>query len=163
MVEHHLEPLVDVQQVISLLDEISLFGALSESQQYDIFKRLQQVHYKAHEMIFKQGDQPSYIYIVLTGRVRLVFDAENHPLSKGEFIPGACFGETSVIGIQTHSASTIAVEDTELLVLSKDALMEIFDEDKDLFARLMLNIAREASRRLHQTDELLLHYIHDHE
>tara|TARA_B100000809_G_scaffold265220_1_gene323360 strand:+ start:431 stop:928 length:498 start_codon:yes stop_codon:yes gene_type:complete len=162
-VEHRLEPLINVQQVISLLDEISLFGALEQGQQYDIFKKLQQVRYNAHEMIFKQGDQPSHIYIVLSGRVRLVFDAENHPLSKGEFPPGACFGETSVIGIQTHSASTIAVEDTELLVLSKEALMEIFDEDKELFARLMLNIAREASRRLHQTDELLLHYIHDHE
>lgn len=163
MAEHKLEPLLDVQQVISLLDDISLFGALEEGQQYDIFKRLQQVSYKAHEMIFKQGDQPSHIYIVLTGKVRLVFDIADHPLSKGEFGPGACFGETSVIGIQTHSASTIAVEDTDLLVLSKEALMEIFEEDKELFARLMLNIAREASRRLHQTDELLLHYIHDHE
>lgn len=158
--EHLLKPLLDVDQVVAILDEISLFGALTSEQHYSLFQRLQQVHYLAHETIFKQGDQPSHIYIILSGHVRLVFDAQEHPLSMGELGPGECFGETSVIGIQTHSASTIAVEDTELLVLSKEALMDIFNDDVELFARLMLNIAREACRRLHQSDESLLHYIH---
>ena len=65
-----------------------------------------------------------------------------------------------MIGIQTHSVSTVAVEPTELMVLSRDDLMSIFESDKELFGILMMNIAREASRRLHQTDELLLHYLH---
>ena len=65
-----------------------------------------------------------------------------------------------MIGIQPHSASTLAVVDTDLLVLSKEALMEIFDNDKTLFGLLILNIAREASRRLHQADDLLLQSLH---
>ncbi len=157
------EPLLKVDDVLPILDQISLFGGLSEPQLYKIFKLLQRVHYADQELIFHQGDKPSYIYIVISGRVRLVFDVEEHPLSKAEFGPGACFGETSVIGIQSHSASTLAVEPTELMVLSKEALMSLFEQDKELFAMLILNIAREASRRLHKTDELLLHYIHDHD
>lgn len=157
------EPLLKIDDVLPILDDISIFGGMSETQLYKIFRLLQRVHYAEQELIFHQGDQPTYIYIVITGRVRLVFDVEEHPLSKGEFGPGACFGETSVIGIQSHSASTLALEPTELMVLSKEALMSLFENDKELFGRLILNIAREASRRLHQTDELLLHYIHDHE
>ena len=157
------EPLCSVDDVLPILDQISIFGGLSEIQLYKIFKLLQRVHYAEQELIFHQGDQPTYIYVVISGRVRLVFDVEEHPLSKGEFGPGACFGETSVIGIQSHSASTLAVEPTELMVLSKQALMSLFEEDKELFGMLILNIAREASRRLHQTDALLLHYIHDHD
>lgn len=158
-----LEPLRNVDDVLSILDQISIFGGLTEPQLHKVFRLLQRVQYAEQELIFHQGDQPSYIYIVLSGRVRLVFDVEDHPLSKGEFGPGACFGETSVIGIQSHSASTLAVEPTDLMVLSKQALMSLFEEDKGLFGILILNIAREASRRLHQTDELLLHYIHDHD
>lgn len=161
MAEHvPCEPLLEVDKVLAIMDQISLFGGLSEHQLYTIFTVLKKVSYQENEMIFKQGDQPSYIYIVLTGAVRLVFDVEFHPLSKTEFKPGACFGETSVIGIQAHSASTVAVSFTELMVLSKEALMSIFESDKELFSLLVLNIAREASRRLHQTDQLLLHYIH---
>jgi len=158
-----MEPLLKIDDVLPILDEISIFGGLSEIQLYKIFRLLKRVHYAEQELIFRQGDKPSYIYIVISGHVRLVFDVEDHPLSMGEFGPGACFGETALIGIQSHSASTLAVEPTELLVLSKEALMSLFEDDKELFGLLILNIAREASRRLHQTDELLLHYIHDHE
>ncbi len=154
------EPLMDVERVLPILDKISLFGGLSEDQLHTMFSKLKLVHYQAQDMIFKQGDQPSYIYIVLTGEIRLVFDQADHPLSKAQFLPGACFGETSVIGIQPHSASTLAVVDTDLLVLSKESLMEIFDSDKTLFSMLILNIAREASRRLHKADDLLLQYVH---
>ncbi len=72
---------------------------------------------------------------------------------------GDCFGETAAIGIQPHSASALAVEDTELIVLSRAALLSIFDSDKELFGMLILNIAREACRRLHKSDEIFLHYV----
>jgi CRP-like cAMP-binding protein len=63
-----------------------------------------------------------------------------------------------VIGIQPHSASAVAVEPTELIVLPRAALFSIAESDPPLFAQLALNIAREACRRLHATDETLLHY-----
>lgn len=155
------EPLLDIGSVLPILDKISIFGGLSETQLYRIFQQLKKVEYHANELIFHQGDHPSYIYIVLEGKVRLVFDLEEHPLSKTELTEGACFGETSLIGVQSHSASAVAIEPTQLLVLSGEALSQFFEQDKTLFSMLILNIAREASRRLHQTDELLLHYLHE--
>lgn len=64
-----------------------------------------------------------------------------------------------MIGIQLHTATAVALEPTELIVLSREALHSIFDDDKELFGLLILNIAREVSRRLKQTDETLLHYV----
>ena len=147
---------LDVGRVLPILENIPIFGALSNDHLHAVFSKLKLVHYQARDMIFKQGDQPSYVYIVLDGEVRLEFDAVEHPLSKVRFLPGECFGETSVVGIQSHSASTIALVETDLLVLSREALLHIFESDKALFGMLILNIAREVSRRLHQTDELLL-------
>jgi CRP-like cAMP-binding protein len=110
------------------------------------------------EFIFKQGDEPTHIYVVMSGRVKIVFEAEGTPLEIIEFGVGQCLGETSVIAIMPHSASALVTQDAELIVLSRAALLSLFESDKELFGRLILNIAREACRRLHNTDEILLHY-----
>jgi CRP/FNR family transcriptional regulator, cyclic AMP receptor protein len=157
------EPLLEVESVLPILDRISILGGLNESQLYQIFKRLKQVHYQDGETIFRQGDAASYIYIVLVGAVRLVFNIDDEPVSKAYLEPGTCFGETSVIGIQPHSATTIAAGNTELLVLSGEALMELFQEDQELFAMLVLNIARESCRRLFLTNQQLIAYLGDHQ
>lgn len=153
-------PLFDIENVLPILSKIAIFGGLSDKQLYTIFRLLQKVSYKAGEFIFKQGDSPNHIYIIRSGEVKIVADAEEAPLEIITFGVGDCFGETAVIGIQKHSAGALAVEDTELIILSRPALLSIFDSDKELFGLLILNIAREACRRLHKTDEILLHYVH---
>ena len=152
-------PLVKVEDVLSVLNKISIFGGLSREQISHVIKLLKKVFYSADEYIFRKGEEPSHIYIVRSGEVKIVVDADEGPLEIIAFETGHCFGETAVIGIQPHPASAVAVKDTELIVLSREALLSIFDSDKELFGVLMLNIAREACRRLHQTDEILLHYV----
>ena len=150
------EPLLEVEKVLPILDKITIFGGLDESQLYQIFKRLKLVHYRAGEKIFGVGDSASYIYIVETGRVDLFYQVGGKSVLKAELKPGACFGDMSVIGIQPHSASTVAVENSDLLVFSGETLDELYNSDLKLFSMLVLNIAREACRRLHKTNQQLV-------
>ena len=142
-------------EILSVLDSISLFGGLDADQLGELIALLGQVSYRSGEEIFTRGAQPSHIYIVWKGRVRLDFGVSDHPLAKLHFDPGACFGETSVIGIQPHVASAIADGPTQLLVLSRSALLNLYETDTKLFALLVMNIAREAARRLHEADKLM--------
>ncbi|MCM8776178.1 MAG: cyclic nucleotide-binding domain-containing protein [Candidatus Omnitrophica bacterium] len=151
---------LDKKRVVPILNKISIFGGLSDEQLTRIFKLLEGISYKAGEVIFRQGDEASHIYIILSGTVKIVVGADYEPLELVSFSTGQCFGETSVIGIQPHSATAIAVTDTELMVLERRDLLSIFESDKELFGLLILNIAREACRRLHKSDEVLLHYIY---
>jgi len=163
MTEHvPREPLLEVETVLPILDRISIFGGLDESQLFKIFQRLKRVHYADGEEIFHEGDAASYIYIVQTGKVRLVFDNGVQLIPKAELEAGACFGETSVIGIQPHSASAVAVGRCDLLVLSGETLNEFYDIDLNLFSMLILNIARESCRRLYITNHQLMEYLHRH-
>ena len=73
-------------------------------------------------------------------------------------MPGS-IGETSVIGIVTHGATAMAMEETDLIVLSRQAILSLYKSDVELFAVLIWDIAREACRRLHKADEVLLHYV----
>ena len=153
------EPMFDIEDVLPILNEISIFAGLTYSQLYTLFKLLKKVTFKTNERIFEQGDEPSHIYIVKKGKVKLVVWEDDTPLELVEFNIGYCFGEASAIGIQPHKGTAIATCNTELLVLSRKALMSIYESDKELFGILILNIAREVCRRLHASDDILLHYL----
>ena len=158
--EKKYSSLINTESVRPILNQISIFGGLSKEQLYVILQLLQRITYKAGETIFKQGDDPTHIYIVERGEVKIVAEIEAEHVEIIKFGAGQCFGEMAVIGIQPHSADAIAVVDTELIVITGESLLSIYETDKELFGKLILNIAREACRRLHRTDEVLLHYVH---
>ena len=153
------EPIVDDDAVLAILDKISILAGLDADQLSRLFDMLHLVRYQAGEHVFEQGAQPSHIYIVKTGRVKLIIWEDDTPLELVEFGEGRCFGEASVIGIQPHKGTAIAECETELIVLSRPNLMSIYESDKELFSILILNIAREVCRRLYASGDILLHYL----
>lgn len=148
----------DLEEFFELKAQTTILGGLSDEQVAELLSKMETDHYSDDQPIFYSGDPASAIYIVLRGAVRLDFGDEMHPLSQIEFQPGDCFGETSVIGIQPHSAGAVAKGDVTLLTLTTNTLHSLYETDTKLFAMLVLNIAREASRRLHHTDSLFLAY-----
>lgn len=152
-------PLLDVESVLAMLNTISIFAGLSKKQLSHLFSLLQSVSYKAGEQVFQEGSEPSHIYIVRTGKIKLFMSREGTNFELIVFDQGSCFGEASVLGIQPHGATALAMGKTELIVLSRSALMSIYETDLELFAILILNIAREVCRRLHASEEIMLHYV----
>jgi len=158
MTKKDFEPLLDVKSVLPVLNKISILGGLSDDQLYSIFRLLNCATYAANDIIFDQGEDATHIYIVLSGMIKMVTELDETPMELEVFGAGRCFGETAVIGIQPHSATAYVIEDSEILILPRDALLSIYERDKTLFGLLILNIAREACRRLHHTQEVSLHY-----
>ena len=152
------QPFMDFDYVMSILNDISIFAGLSDKHLYDLFKLLNKLTFEPKETIFEQGDKPDYIYVVEKGKVKIFVTEEDTDYELIMFDQGCCFGEASIIGIQPHKGTAIATEHTELIVLSRKALMSIYENDKEMFSILIMNIAREVCRRLHQTEDVLLHY-----
>ena len=156
--EKHRSPLLEVETVLPILNKIAILGGLDDTQLFTIFRLLEKESYRKGEVIFEQGESPSHIRIVQKGRVHIVEGLRGTPLELYEFNVGDCFGETSVIAIHPHTASAVAMEDTDLLVIPRTKLFGLYNSDPKLFGLLILNIAREACRRLNQTEEVMLHY-----
>ncbi|QBG47647.1 cyclic nucleotide-binding domain-containing protein [Verrucomicrobia bacterium S94] len=156
--EKYRPPLLEVEKVLPILNRISLFGALDDTQLYTVFRMLETEQYRKGEFVFRQGDAPDHIRIIEKGRIRLVENVDGTPMELFEFGPGDCFGETSVLAIHPHTADALALEDTDLLVVPREKLFALYERDPKLFGMLMMNIAREASRRLNRTEEVMLHY-----
>lgn len=156
-------PLEDSESVLPILSEIAIFGGFLDRQLSEIFKYLEEGIFEKGETIFQKGDEPSYIYIVKKGEIDLLITKQKVILKKKTLAVGDCFGEASLMAMHKHTATAVAREDSEVMVLSRRALLQLQKEDSKLFSLLMMNIARELARRLELTDEILLHYIHSHE
>ena len=151
---------MDIKSFTPIIKKIALFGGLTDEQILKIGHLLEMTHYAANELIFKEGTEPSHIYIIKSGQVKIVCDRPD----KKEFEivmleVGECFGETSVIGILPHSGSAISMTDTDLIILSRNTLMTLYHSDPKLFGLIILNIAREACRRLYKTNHVVLQYV----
>ncbi len=155
-----LTPLLDPGAVISILSRIALFGGITEVQQQELLQRLEVGTCRQGQHVFQKGDEPSHIYIITSGCIELFIPDHEHAVEKKRLGIGECFGQVAVMSIHKHTISAIALEDTEFVVLSRRALLELHHQDVSLFALLMMNIARELARRLQYVDHLLLESIH---
>src|SRR5512136_1973979 len=135
-------PLSDINSVISILSQISVWGGLTGEQQQKIYQRLEVGTFKKGEYIFRKGDQPSHIYIVKSGKVKLLVSHGDAVVQKETVETGGSFGVAALMAVQTHMATALSEEDTELMVLSREALLGLYHDDIKLFALLMMNIAR---------------------
>lgn len=148
------------KELLEVLKKVTIFSGIDEGRLEQIYRGCDIIKRKAGDIIVEEDTDATEIFILLSGRVKIVLDINKDPIEIVELGPGSCMGEASVIGVQKHCASAILTEDSELLVLSRKVLMEIYAKDKELFALLILNIARELARRLYQTDKVLLKYTH---
>jgi CRP/FNR family cyclic AMP-dependent transcriptional regulator len=146
------------RDLLDTLKNVTIFSGFTETDLQNVCSNCTLLDARIGEMIIEEGTSATEIFILLKGRVTIVLNVGNDPIELMECGPGSCIGEASVIGIQMHSASAVVVEDAVLMVLRRQVLMQLFDDDKTLFSLLILNIARELARRLHHTDEVLLHY-----
>lgn len=104
--------------------------------------------FKQGEEIFAEDTVGDRLYIVLSGRVKIFssFGKRNKTLAyleRGEF-----FGEMSLLDRELRSASSVALEDCELLVISKQDFRALIGR----YPRISLQIMKTLSLRLRQAD-----------
>lgn len=155
-------PLEDVESVRSILSDIAIWGGVTDSQRDEIFRLLEVGSFERGESIFRKGDEPTHIYIVSKGKIDLRISDQDVNVGKKTLSAGECFGVASLMAMQRHTSTAIALEESEVMVLPRKALLQLQRDDIKLFALLMMNIARELARRLKLTDDMLLHYMQTH-
>jgi CRP-like cAMP-binding protein len=65
-----------------------------------------------------------------------------------EFSEGDVFGEMEVLDVGPVEATIKTITPTSVITLSVDALGEIYESDLNIYSFLLMNLARDLSRRL---------------
>ena len=96
----------------------------------------------------RDGENDRAVFLVVTGSLGVFVDEEDAPRRLVATITaGETVGEMSLLTGETHSASLVAMRDTELLRLGPQA----FDMLLTRYPRVMLNLLKITVRRLRQT------------
>jgi CRP-like cAMP-binding protein len=111
---------------VSILQEIPLFGELSEQELNYIAQRANIVEFKAGELIFSEGEACRGLWIIETGRVRIY---KSSPSGREQVLsvegPGSSVAELPVFDGGKYPASAACVTDMRLLFVSKDDFQSI--------------------------------------
>ena len=101
--------------------------------------------YKKGEVIFKEGDLEICMYNVLNGSVGIYANygkAEEKLLVELKAEEKAFFGEMGMIDESPRSATAIALEDTELTVITVENFVEYFKNHPEHIIYIMQNMSK---------------------
>jgi CRP/FNR family transcriptional regulator, cyclic AMP receptor protein len=138
------------------LRNIGLFGALSDDVLGVLSGMLTVVIPEIGEVIFREGDEGNAMYVVLNGEVEVTKASRNGVDARVAMLgPGDWFGEMSIVDIQPRSATVRAIAPSRLVRISAADLDSLYRHDVRSYAIVVLNLARELSRRLRVADGIL--------
>jgi CRP-like cAMP-binding protein len=133
----------------SSLQRYSLFGGLLEDQIKAILPLMEQKKYKAGDNIIVEGQPNGNICFILEGRTAVIKGG----IVFSEFGEGEAFGEMEVLEVMPSAATIKAQSDVTVMMFSNKSLREIYKIDIKTFSLIIMNLARDLSRRLRRMDE----------
>lgn len=146
--------------VSSVLKQISFFKDLSNSDLKKLFSIAGLKKYAAGQMVFAKADLGNNFFIVKTGRIKIFTTVGGGKkktfayLKKGDF-----FGEMSLLGGRTRSASAQAMEDSEVLVISKKNFKRLIIENPDFSLNLLQTLVERLHKANKDMESMLFHNI----
>ncbi|MDR0582795.1 MAG: cyclic nucleotide-binding domain-containing protein [Treponema sp.] len=131
------------------LQRYSLFGGLLEEQIEQIIPLMEQETYGPDVDIIVEGTPNDKIRFITEGRVSIW---------KGdtfiwELPEGSVFGEMEVLDVMPSAATVRSVTNVTAMSISNKSLRKIYKNDIKTFSLLVMNLARDMSRRLRVADE----------
>lgn len=142
------------------LQDIALFGGLSERATGFLQARARHHEFARGETIFTEGEPGNSMFILLSGEIAILKKWNGQQYRICELKPGDCFGEMSIIDMNNRSASILAVCPVTAMEISADHLYALYRENLPEFTLLQMNMAREVSRRLRQAQAQLFEQQH---
>ena len=144
----HLSP-DDQALAVEHLKAVPLFADLSRDGLQGISKRLLLRHVPKDEWIYAEGTPGNALYIIESGQIRIVSDAENEREVYAHLQAGDFFGEMALLTGKSRSSAARAETNTNLWMLYRSD----FDELLVQYPAISLALSRTLSERLAQADQ----------
>jgi CRP-like cAMP-binding protein len=134
------------------LQKYSLFGGLLEEQIERIISLMEQEQYAPDADILVEGDPNDKIRFIIEGKVAVIKEG----VVLTEFLEGEAFGEMEVLDVMPSVATIKALSPVTVLSISNKTMREIYRLDIKSFSLIIMNLARDLSRRLRRMDERIV-------
>jgi CRP/FNR family cyclic AMP-dependent transcriptional regulator len=110
----------------------------------------------AGSVVYQDGEEANTMFVLQSGRVRLVREHDDGEQIVGEIGPGEFFGEMSILVGKPRTATAVVVEDAKLLELDARTFSDLVKNHSEVAVRLLRRLAQ----RLDQANGLIEVLVH---
>src|SRR5437879_4384486 len=125
---------------------VLLLDGLSASELKAIQRRMKPRRFRAGELICRQGDLGSSLFLIQSGLARVVVDTGDARASLALLRRGEVVGEVSVLTGEPHSATVVAAAPTETLELSREGLVDVLPRSPLILKNLTAILSQRLTR-----------------
>ena len=137
------------------LGKLPLFGGLPEEALRAFAEQAEVLEVKDGASVFRESEPARQLFVLESGSLDVWKAKGSGEVLLSKVRPGECFGEMSFIDMQPRSASVRAAGPSVVWVWAYAALHERYCKDSKCYTLLVMNMARELSRRLRRADDML--------
>jgi CRP-like cAMP-binding protein len=150
--------ITEKELVVTMKDQLLIFNSLSDEELEQIIPYFTTLTCKTGDALFKEGDASGFISFILSGKLEVKKQTEfaGSPIVLGTLNRGSFIGETALVSDKEPRAATaIALEDTQVLILSNDSLESIIHKYPETGAKILKELLKFVSFRLIKSLEKL--------
>ncbi len=127
----------------TLLRALPIFEMLDDESLKPLTRVAMLRHIPRHTVVLHAGDSTDNIYFVLSGALKVqVSDEEGREVILSMLGPGELFGEMGVLDDHPRSATVLAVESSELVVIGQADFKQCLVENPDVSLFIMRNLTK---------------------
>ncbi len=125
------------QEIVKELRSVELFRPLSYDQLNELASSSSKLLFSKGEILVQQGDSGDSLFIISDGKVDVfVSDAAGRKTHLAELLSGDYFGEMSLLTGEPRSASIIALQETQVIVVEKSGMAELLETETSIIEPL---------------------------
>jgi CRP/FNR family cyclic AMP-dependent transcriptional regulator len=128
---------------MTVLRALPIFETLDDECLLPIMKEASLRSIPRHTVVLHAGDSTDNIYFVLSGSLKVqVSDEDGREVILSKLGPGELFGEMGVLDDNPRSATVLAVEPSEVVVMGKTDFKKCLADNPDVSLFIMRNLTR---------------------
>jgi len=121
-----------------LLKLVPLFSGLETREINLLFKASERKKFRKNQVIFLEDEFGDVFFLILSGKIKVTkISPDGQEIILSILTSGDFFGEMSLLDNEPRSATAIAAEDSELIVLKQKNFLSILYENKLLLRKLL--------------------------
>lgn len=145
----------------NFLQNLSVMAGLDDEAIRFLSTLAREEHYPAGAVIIGEGELGNRMFFISGGHVAVIKShGTAQPVTLARLGPGEYFGEMSLVECVARSASVMADDAVTACTLRGTDLHRLYERRPDQYGIVMLNLARDLSRRLRRIDERFAHLSH---
>jgi CRP/FNR family transcriptional regulator, cyclic AMP receptor protein len=140
-----------------LLRTVPLFSELSDEAIASLGRLASRRRYPRDTVVFFENEEGDCLFMILEGRIKVtILGDDGREIILTMLGPGDLFGEMALLDNEPRSATAIAVEESELLLLQRSDFQAVVGENPGISSALIKVLSARLRRANHQIQTLAL-------